>query len=574
MRPVAFRNCVGILALILHSYLMIQIPAYVKQIINGLETDISRPELFVYCMTILGLAVCSGISLFFARWLIIGASRQIEMNLRNNYFTHIQRMTPRFYQQFRTGDLVTRFSSDIEQARLLVGPGIMYPSTAFMVTILALYSMLSVDFTLTITLLIPIVVLLIYVNFNTRKLYRLYRQAQECYSEMTAKIQENFSGIRVIKAYCQEDEEYERFRDINDRYLDRNIAQIKMRGKLFPFMRFIGGVGTVLILWLGGLKVIDGQLRLGDLVQFTIYYQMLMWPIIALGWIINVIHRGAASWKRLQAIFDIQPEIDELPYDESALSLKGLIEFQDVTFSYNENMPPVLKNVSFRVEPGHTLAIVGPTGSGKSSIVNLLLHLYPVSPGQIFFDGQDINDIPKEQLWQSIGYVSQEVFLFSDSIRENIVFGLAEPEAAQESEIIEAAERAQLHNEVQEFPELYETEVGERGITLSGGQKQRTGIARALILNRPILILDDCLSNVDTQTEEAILRGLHDAIHQNTAILISHRISTVMNADHIIVLDDGQIVEEGTHDTLLAHEGLYARIYQRQLLEESLGIRS
>jgi ATP-binding cassette subfamily B protein len=457
---------------------------------------------------------------------------------------------------------------------MLVGPGIMYPSTTIVVTIMALYSMFSVDATLTVTLLVPIMILSIYVNFNTRKLHKYYRQAQEYYSDMTARIQENFSGIRVIKAYCQEEAEFNRFREINDRYLERNVAQIKLRGRLFPFMKFVGGVGVVLILWQGGLKVIDGDLRLGDLIQFTIYYQMLMWPIIALGWIINVIHRGMASWKRLQAILVVKPDIDDSTKLNEESGCMGEIEFRNLTFSYGDNSPPVLKNISFHVHPGQTLAVVGPTGSGKSTIVNLLLHLYPVPPGSVFFDGRDINDMRQDDLWKSIAYVSQEVFLFSDTIRENILFGVAETESVNEAALMAASECAQLHREVEEFPDHYETEVGERGITLSGGQKQRTGIARALILNRPILILDDCLSNVDTQTEEAILRGLQDAIHRSTTIVISHRISTVKHADHIIVLDEGCIVEEGDHDSLIAEDGLYARIYRRQLLEESLGIRS
>ncbi len=574
LRPVAFRDGFGVTALIFHSYLLISIPVYVKKAINGLETGISSSELGMLSLSILGLALAAAITLFFARWAIIGASRQIEMNLRNDFLAHIQKLTPRFYQQIKTGDLVLRFSSDIEQARLLMGPGIMYPSTTSFIMVLALYSMFSVDVSLAFTLLIPITVLLVYVNFNTRKLHKFYRQAQECYSDLTAQVQENFSGIRVIKAYCQEEEEFNRFKEINDRYLDRNIAQIKMRGKLFPFMRFIGGLGIVLILWRGGLKVIDGNLRLGDLVQFTIYYQMLLWPIIALGWIINVIHRGTTSWRRLQSILTTEPEITDSPHLAAGPPLEGEIEMNNVTFSYNEHEPPVLKDVSFKVKPGHTLAIVGPTGSGKTTIVNLLLHLYSIPPGSIFYDGRDINDIPLSKLWQSIAYVSQEVFLFSNTIRENILFGVTEPEKVSDKEMIAAAERAQLHREIKDFPEGYDTQIGERGISLSGGQKQRTGIARALILNRPILILDDCLSSVDTQTEEAILKGLQDAIHQSSSIIISHRISTVKNADHIIVLDEGRIVEEGDHDFLIANKGLYTRIYKRQLLEESLGIRT
>lgn len=574
LRPQAVRNLFGISCLILYSYFLIKVPEFVKLTINGIEKGITPSELVWNCSYILIFALIAGVLLFLARWHIIGASREIEMALRNDFFAHIQRLSPGFYHKIKTGDLVTRFSSDIEQVRMLVGPGIMYPSVTCLVTTLAFYSMITLDPRLTITLIAPISILMVFVNFNTRKMHVVYRQAQDIYSEMTAKVQENFAGIRVIKAYCQEEAEIERFQEINDRYVEKNIEQIKLRGRLFPFMKYIGGLGIVLILWLGGFKVIRGELTLGDLVQFSIYYQMLMWPIIALGWIINVIHRGVASWRRLQSILATQPDVVVHPNGHAGGPIQGLIEVNNLTFSYDPQSPPILNSISFRVEPGKTLAIVGPTGCGKTTIVNLLLHLYPAPRGTILFDGIDINDIPLETLRNSIAYVSQEVFLFSDKIRNNISFGLPEPDEIEDERLIDAARRAELDKDVSQFPDRYDTEIGERGITLSGGQKQRTGIARALILNRPILILDDSLSAVDTDTEEAILRGLKDAIQKTTTILISHRISTVKNADHIIVVDDGKIVEEGTHESLIEQGGLYNRIYSRQLLEESLGIRA
>ncbi|MGI6457612.1 MAG: ABC transporter ATP-binding protein [bacterium] len=593
LRPVALQNISGVLALVAFSYIAIQVPRYIKELINqlegirhtvkassqGLEPSVyaaAKTDIFYACLIILVLGLLSALLLFAARWLIIGASRQIEKQMRDDLFAHIEKLTPRFYQSYRTGDLITRFASDIEQVRLLLGPGIMYPGQTCLLTLLALYYMFMLSTSLALTLLIPIGVLLIYVNFNTRQLHKVYRQSQDLYSDMTAKMQENFSGIRVIKAYCQEEAEYERIKEINQRYVEKNIEQIKLRGRLFPFMNFIGKIGIVLILWRGGLLVIEGNnFNLGELVQFAIYYQMLIWPIIALGWIINVIHRGMASWRRIHGILETQPEVFVPQNGNPEPQLQGEIEVRNLTFSYEPERLPVLKHISFHVKKGQTLAIVGPTGCGKSTIVNLLLHLYQIPPGHIFYDGLDINEIPVHVLRESIAYVSQEVFLFSTTIKNNILFGMKNGRTEiSENDILEAAEQAQLARDLESFPEGYETEIGERGITLSGGQKQRTGIARALILNRPILILDDCLSAVDTDTEEAILRGLRDAMNRRTAIVISHRISTVKYADHILVLDDGVIVEQGNHETLLEKEGLYYQMYNRQLLEDSLGIRT
>ncbi|MDX9753147.1 MAG: ABC transporter transmembrane domain-containing protein, partial [bacterium] len=364
VRPAWFRNSIGLAALVVYSYVAVWVPAYVKEVIDHLEAGSTQNDLLNACVVILALAALSGFLLFVSRWLIIGASRQIEQNLRNDFFAHIQKLTPRFYHSIKTGDLVTRFSSDIEQARMLIGPGLMYPGQTVLLTVMALYSMFRLNVELAVTLLVPISTLLIYVNLNTRVLHRLFIQAQEIYSAMTAQIQENFSGIRVIKAYCQEEAEFQRFREINERYVAKNIEQIKQRGKLYPFMRLVGGIGVVLILWRGGMKVIADELTLGALVQFAIYYYMLMWPIIALGWIINVIHRGTASWGRIQAILAVQPEITEPALPRVVSGLKGEIKVRDLTFAYAEGEPPVLREVSFHVYPGQTLGIIGSTGSG------------------------------------------------------------------------------------------------------------------------------------------------------------------------------------------------------------------
>lgn len=574
LRPVAVQDLIGVAALCVHGIIVIIVPSIIKDIFDGWETgELTRAALNEKCLWIVGLGVLSALTMFWSRWLIIGASRQIEMRLRNDLFAHVLSLTPRFFHNMKTGDLMTRFASDIEAVRLLVGPGVMYPGQTVLVTILAFYAMLTTDATLTLTILVPVVILFIYVNYLTRRMHQYYRQAQEIYSELAARVQENLAGIRVVKAFCQEHAEYERFQEVNERYVDRNLKQVELRGRLFPFMKMIGGVGLVLILWVGGIRVIEDQMTLGELVQFAFYYQLLMWPIIALGWIINVMHRGVASWRRIRTILETSPDVID-PDEGDGQPLQGAIEVRDLTFAYGPGLEPVLRQFQCKIEPGQTLAIVGPTGCGKSTVVNLLLHLYAVPRGVIFYDGRDICDIPREVLRNSIAYISQEVFLFSDTIHNNIRFGIDDEIEIGELEIEEAAQRAQLAQEIETFPDGYQTRVGERGITLSGGQKQRTGIARALILNRPILILDDCLSAVDTNTEEAILRGLSDAMHRSTCILISHRISTVKNADHIIVLDNGGIAEEGTHDQLVEHGGLYSQMHSRQLLEDSLGIRT
>lgn len=580
MKPVMLMELTGTLFLILHSFLLVLVPEYVGKIINSLEDHIkdkevmTQSELFHLLYWVLGLSIASGLMLFLARWLIIGASRRIERQMRSDFLHHIQRLTPRFYHENRTGDLITRFASDIEAVRMLIGPGIMYPGTTCFTTGLALYSMYTINAELTNYLLVPVIILLLYVNFNTRFLHHYFKMAQEVYSSMSAVLQENFSGIRVIKAYTQEESEAKRFKQLNKEHVDWKIKQIKMRGKLFPFMKFIGGAGSLMILWIGGFKVINGTLQVGDLIQFSLYLSMLMWPIIALGWIINVIHRGMASWKRLYAVMSVEPEILDSPHAAALPEVRGNIEFRNLTFAYGDNAAPVLHDVSFSLRAGQTLAVVGPTGSGKSTIVNVLLHLYPIPPGTVFIDGKDINDLTLETVRDSVAYVSQDVFLFSDTVRSNITFGTnGMPVDTLESEMMEAAAHAQLAAEVDSFPDKYDTEVGERGITLSGGQKQRTGIARALILRRPVLILDDCLSNVDAQTEEAVLSSLTSLMKNRTTIMISHRISTVKHADHIIIVDEGRIVDEGTHDELVERDGIYSRMYSRQLLEESLGIR-
>lgn len=554
----------------------------VRRAIDGLEPIIGNPdapdtlpwEVVAAFWAIVFLASGSAIGLFLARYCIISTSRLAEGRLRNDFYKHLQTLSRRFYHATPTGDLLTRAGSDIDQVRMLLGPGIMYPVQCTVIAGLAIGHMIRSDWLLTIVVLSPVVCLSIWVNVYTRRLHRLWSVAQQIYAELSAHVQENLSGIRVVKAYRQEDPETNRFQAINQRYLDQNFAMIRVRGRLWPFMRYIGGLGFALILCTGGWMVAWGRMTVGGLAEFIQYFFMLFWPIVGFGWVLNVIHRGTASWARLREVFSVTPEIIFLPSDNRASEqLKGEIEIRHLTFQYDERTPPVLRDVSLSIPAGSTLAIVGPTGVGKSTLIHLILRLYPVEQGMISIDGTDINNIPLEVLRRNIAFVSQEVFLFSQRLGENILFGLSTDQPDVERRMREATRKAGLATEVEQFPDRYETLLGERGLTLSGGQRQRTGMARALILERPILILDDCLSSVDAETEEAILRNIEDDLSRRTTILISHRISTVRNADHIVLLDDGTIVEEGRHEDLVNLGGLYADIFRRQQLEESLGIR-
>ena len=579
--PYKVRLLIGFTAILGGGFLAVQIPSMVRRAIDDLEPIIGNPDasdtippvVVAAFWGIVLLASGAAVALFFARYCVITTSRLAEQQLRNDFFNHLQTLSRRFYHSTPTGDLLIRAGSDIDQVRMLLGPGIMYPLQCLVLAGLAVGHMVHSDLFLTAVVLVPVTGLSIWVNVYTRRLHRLWSVAQRIYADLSAHVQENLSGIRVVKAYCQEEPETDRFEEINRRYLKQNVAMIKVRGRLWPFMRYIGGLGLALILCFGGSRVAAGKMTVGGLAEFIQYFVMLFWPIVGFGWVLNVIHRGTASWARLGEIFSVTPEIISCPSDGALDRLEGNIEIRHLTFRYDDRTPPVLRDISLSVPAGSTLAVVGPTGVGKSTLVHLLLRLYPVPRGMIFIDETDINDIPLEVLRRTIAFVSQEVFLFSERLSGNIIFGVSQETPELERRIQEATRKAALDGDVEQFPDKYDTLLGERGLTLSGGQRQRTGIARALILERPILILDDCLSSVDAETEEAVLRKIEDDLRRRTTILISHRISTVRNADHIVVLDNGSIVEQGEHEDLVKLGGLYAAIFRRQQLEESLGIR-
>ncbi|MDD9975394.1 MAG: ABC transporter ATP-binding protein [Candidatus Poribacteria bacterium] len=537
-------------------------PTYV-----GPSFTISPERILFFALLIFGVALVAGILRFIQRRTIQGVARQMEFHLRADFFLHLQKLSAAYYDNVRTGDLMTRATSDLNAIRMVLSSAIMYTADAIVFFGLALVIMLRISPTLTLVALLPYPVLALLIRFLGKRLHAHYERIQEAFSTLNTKVQENLSGVRVVKAYTLEASEIEHFQELNREFVDRNHQQIRLMTFFFPIFRCLPGIGIVVLLWMGGLRVIGGQMSLGDFVAFNAYLMMLIRPMITLGFIVNTFERGAASMGRIQAILDEKPEIfDDEQVKWGIRDIEGEIEFRDLNFAYPDGTP-VLKDINLKIERGKTLAIVGGTGSGKSTLVNLIPRIRQAARGTVFVDGVDIQDIPLRVLRSNIGVVEQEPFLFSDYLRNNIAYGLETPEGEQ---IRDAAHTADLLEQIEEFPDGLETFLGERGMTISGGQRQRTALARAIIIKPKILILDDAFANVDTQTEDTILSRLAEIMKNRTTILISHRISTVKGADHIVVLDEGSIVETGTHEQLLDQNGIYAGIYETQLLQEEL----
>ena len=541
---------------------------FIIQVAHFLNISSFTGMTLIFAGLILLSTLVQGFFRYLMRISMIGASRKIEFEMRNDYFSHLQTLEPEFYQQNKTGDLMARASNDLEAVRALVGPGIMHFVSTIFLAISAIFLMIKIDSRLTLWALLPLPIVVIIVNRLLVRINKLFTRIQAQFATVTAKVQENISGIRVVKSYVQEDHEVDDFKDQNKELVNRNLALAKVRAKLRGSIEFLLGLSTIIVLWRGGLDVISGKITIGGLVAFLAYLAMLAWPMIALGWVMNLWQQGLASLNRMLVIWSQKPSIkDTSATDISIQTLKGHITFNKVHFSYNEEKIPVLNEINLDIPAGTTLAIVGPTGSGKSTLVNLLPRLYDVTEGSILIDGHDIKKIPMNILRTNIGYAPQEAFLFSDTLEGNIGFGLEKP---QGEEIAEAAESSQINLDMDQFPHGLQTVVGERGITLSGGQKQRIALSRAVIKKPKILILDDSLSAVDTYTEEEILKRLREIMKNRTSIIVSHRISTVKDADVIIVLDDGKILEKGNHEELIEKQGLYYHIYQKQMLEKSL----
>jgi ATP-binding cassette subfamily B multidrug efflux pump len=544
----------------------------------------SRRTLGIYCLLLILCVALKGILSFSTRWVLIGVSRDIEFDLRNDLLDRLLVLEPEFYVRNRTGELMSRATNDLNAVRMVLGPGIMYSATTLVTMLLAIILMLKLSPVLTLWVFLPVPIVAVAVRHFGKVIHELYEKIQESLATLSSRVQENLAGVRVIRAYAQEEAEIRGFDEPNREYVARNIKLIRTWSMFMPSLQALIGTTFLIVLWQGGRQLLNGQISLGALISFYTYLGILVWPMIALGWVTNIFQRGAASMGRLNYILTAKPQIDDRDAKVPAgTAPKGEIEFRNLTFTYPTTQSgngvngsghtngsgerPVLRDINLKIPAGSTLAIVGPTGSGKTTLATLIARLWDAPQGDILLDGRPIREWPLETLRRAIGYVPQDTYLFSETIGENIAFGLPQYDAAR---VREAAEIASFDEDIQGFAGKYDTVVGERGITLSGGQKQRTAIARAVVRDPRILILDDSLSSVDTHTEERILSRLRGIMRGRTTILVSHRTSTVRDADQIVVLRDGRIIERGTHDELLAHGGYYADLYQKQLLEEEL----
>jgi ATP-binding cassette subfamily B multidrug efflux pump len=558
---------VGTICVFMTNVVRLTAPVVLRHAVDDLTAQITNSKLLEYAGLIVAIALTQGIFLFAQRRLLINMSRDIEYDLRNDFYEHLQKLPFEFYQTHRTGDLMARATNDLSAVRMIVGPALMYSMNTVFAMALIVPLMGSVSWRLTLLAFLSMPLVATATNYFSKRIHDRFEKVQEYFGTVSNRAQESLAGVRVIRAYTQEPFEIESFKHVNREFVNRNLQLIRLSGIFHPILQFFIGLGFIAVLWFGGRLVVSNQISIGQFFQFTLLLGYLVWPMIALGWVINIFQRGMASMGRMHHIMSIEPAIRDTDEALGIDEIEGEIEFRDLTFTYGESREPALTSINLHIEPGQTVAFVGAVGSGKSTLMNLITRLLDAKPGQVLIDGRPIREIPLGLVRRSIGYVPQETFLFSETVAENIAFGV---EHATPEDIELAATEAGIAEDILEFPAGFETLVGERGITLSGGQKQRTAIARALIRRPKILILDDALSSVDTYTEERILGYLRRIMVGRTSLIVSHRVSTVKDADLIVVLEEGQIAERGTHDSLVARGGIYAELYEKQLLEEEL----